>query len=266
MKDLWREKRAIGKLHNPVVHITCSPLRTAAFNSSQRAETDEIQTFFLPLQRNTGTGWNSMYKMIARALRLDQIIKRYCEDWELPKGKDSYDLSKDFLDTEDWEELRHHEELIKPFWKVTIHTEGRAVNGSHGALWEVLPAFDYLFKKLQVRANETVAIPHLSTTHYSHCLNVAFLKLSEYFTETDKTLYYRAAVALHPFFRYAYFEETWINQDNGVDEIRRAKEANQLLYEQYVAQAPPLASEPPSTFYPIDGNDDDEDYELFFNF
>ena len=149
---------------------------------------------------------------------------------------------------------------------MTLHTEGRAVNGSHGALWEVLPAFDYLFKKLQVRANETVAKPHLFATHYSHCLNVAFLKLSEYFTETDKTLYYRAAVALHPFFRYDYFEETWINQDNGVDEIRRAKEATQQLYERYVAQAPPLAIEPPSTFYPIDGNDDDEDYELFFNF
>jgi hypothetical protein len=52
---------------------------------------------------------------------------------------------KDILDAKDWEELEHFKELLKPFERVTKRTEGNAITGSNGALWEVIPIIDYLF-------------------------------------------------------------------------------------------------------------------------
>lgn len=55
--------------------------------------------------------------------------------------KDAYDLSQDFLDPPNWEELRHYEELLSPFERATKHLEGNGASGSHGALWEVLDEY-----------------------------------------------------------------------------------------------------------------------------
>jgi hypothetical protein len=71
--------------------------------------------------------------MIERALRLEYVLRRYCIYW-LPDRGEYYDLVKDFLNISDSEELRHFEELLKPFDKVTKRTEGNTTIGSHGAL------------------------------------------------------------------------------------------------------------------------------------
>ena len=58
----------------------------------------------------------------------------------------------------DWEELRHYEELLLPFKLATERVEGKgnklSLEGSHGALWEVLPAFDFLFMMLKILADD----------------------------------------------------------------------------------------------------------------
>jgi hypothetical protein len=79
----------------------------------------------LHLAKDTGVRWNKTYLMIQRALRLQSVIQRYCREWH-PANSDSYDLSNDFLDPQDWEELRHFEELLQPFerpqsvWKTML--------------------------------------------------------------------------------------------------------------------------------------------------
>ena len=265
VSQLWRSKGAIGKLHNLVVYITRSPLRTAAFNEAQQAEADEVVAFYLRLKKDSGVRWNSVHTMIQRALKLRRAIERYCAEWQRPKDKGSIDILNDFLDTEDWEELHHYEELLRPFAKATKRSEGKATAGSHGALYEVLPGFDYLFKKLEDASNEILATPNLFTDHYRHCVNAAFVKLRDYYRKTDQSRLYRAAVALHPCYRYSYFERNWSGLQGGKADVANAKQAVQSLFESYVGQAIPPS---PPTSAPSASLDDDEDHDwkAFFSY
>jgi len=207
--------------------------------------------------------------MITRALKLKRTIDRYCNEWQKPKDKDSVDLLKDFLNDKDWEELRHYQELLRPFQKATLRTEGRAINGSYGALWEVLLAFDYLFTKLSSAATEVENHEHLFTDHYRNCINAGFLKLKEYYGYSDQSRFYRAAVALHPTMRFHYFEAKWKHLEGGRDYIEGAKEAVQSLFEEYLANNPstaPAAATPLLSHIARASSDDDEDYRTFFNF
>ncbi len=54
---------------------------------------------------------------------------------------DDYNLKDDELDRQDKEELKHFEELLKPFHTITKRVEGHASEGAYGAVWEVLPSF-----------------------------------------------------------------------------------------------------------------------------
>ena len=104
----------------------------------------DASDLILHLKRDFGVKWNSTYAMIERALKLKAPLQRYCRKWQ-PTKTDSYDLERDFLDAKDWEELYHFEELLQPFMKATKRVEGNAYTGTHGALWEVVPAMDYRF-------------------------------------------------------------------------------------------------------------------------
>jgi hypothetical protein len=264
--QLWRRRGAIGRLHNLVVYITRSPARTSVFNQAQQEEADEVLSFYLRLKKDTGIRWNSVYTMIERALKLRRAIERYCHNWQAPKEKEAYNLQQDFLDTEDWEELHHFKEILEPFHKVTKRVEGRATDGSHGALWEVLPTFDYLFKKLQRASLEIEETPELFTDYYRNCVNTAFVKLREYYTKTDDSRLYRAAVALHPCHRYSYFERNWSEVVGGDSDIQGAKNATQSLFNEYLERArldPSTFTEQPST---RNSNDDDDDWQALFTY
>ena len=67
----------------------------------QQELADELKAYSLRLKKNTGVRWNSTYIMINRGLKLEAAIEAYCGRWQRPKGKDSYNLSADFLDKED---------------------------------------------------------------------------------------------------------------------------------------------------------------------
>ena len=74
-------------------------------------------------------------------------------------------------------ELEHFHDLFKPFDNATKRAEGNATLGSYGALWEVIPTMEYLFKILKKRANEVTTKPHRYTDYYSTCINYGFVKL-----------------------------------------------------------------------------------------
>lgn len=67
----------------------------------------------------------------------------------LPERGEQYDIANDSLDGDYWEELRSFEELLRPFNQATKRAEGNATEGSHGALWEVIPTMNYLFTMLK---------------------------------------------------------------------------------------------------------------------
>lgn len=269
VSGIWRSKGAIGKLHNLVVYITRSSQRVQAFNRAQCDAADDLLAFYLRLRRDTGIRWNSIYTIIERALVLEDALRLFGSRWSGSKAGERGDTGfskEDILDTEDWEELRHFKVLLEPFYLVTKRVEGHASNGTHGAIWEVLPAFELLYRKLKRAQDETVADPEIYTDYYKHSINAAFIKLSEYYNFTDRTRVYRAAVALHPGLRYSYFERIWKDSPDGLGEIKRAKAATKLLFKAYLAKHPtstasslPVSAEPLQRRSPTD-----EDCEAVF--
>lgn len=246
---VWRQQGALGHLHNLVTYIDRSEQRQRAFEAAQKkvyVDAEYKQT--LHLLKDTGVRWNSTYTMIERALNLDLALKRYCRDWR-PAPHETYDLTADFLDYAEWEELRHLEELLRPFYWSTKHIEGNAVTGSHGALWEVIPAMDYLFTKLKHAANEIEEKPQLFTDHYQHCINHGFMKLRDYYTKIDDSRLYAAAIALHPCRRFNYFENAWASESpedhKDSEATTKAKQQTRSLFNEYLTNH--RVASPPAT-------------------
>lgn len=100
-----------------------------------------------------------------------------------------------------------------------------------------MPTFDFLFAHLRkaVVAMEEDLSNYID--HYQNCLNTAWLKLTEYYSKTNETRLYRAAMALHPCLRYEYFEQHWKDNSATVDDVTKAKNAVKELYGDYVQRA-----------------------------
>jgi hypothetical protein len=145
------------------------------------------------------TRWNSSYASISRALllkpRLIAFIIQYAED-----------LEEDVLSEQDWQELEIIVEVLRPFAAITIHLEGRAEDGHHGSVWEVLPAIESLIEHLDNMKQKYTQSSH---TEISTSINLAWSKLDEYYKKLDDSPAYAAALILHPQYRLDYFKESW---------------------------------------------------------
>jgi hypothetical protein len=256
---VWRKQGAIGRLHNLVTYIGGSDKRRKAFEQSQKVDASDLS---LQLVKDIGVRWSSTYDMIVRAIRLQSAIKRYCRQWE-PMDNE-YDLTLDFLEAQDWEELNHFEELLEPFNRAIKRVEGNAYTGSHGALWEVIPTMDFLFLKLAKRSDEVNARPDIFSDHYRHCINHSFSKLQHYYTKIDDSRLYAAAVALHPCMRFNYFEKAWANKPGGREQIDTARRQTHSLYRDYLSRLPPPEPPAESLFISSDVDDEDEDWRATF--
>jgi hypothetical protein len=67
--------------------------------------------------------------MIQRALLLREKIKFFCGMWH-----DKEDLILDTLSDQEWRDLKRFFKLLKPFYDITIQTQGHAKRGMSGAL------------------------------------------------------------------------------------------------------------------------------------
>ncbi|GAB7322858.1 hypothetical protein MBLNU13_g05416t1 [Cladosporium sp. NU13] len=69
-----------------------------------------------------------------------------------------------------------------------------------------------------------------SQVHFSTNINLAWQKANQYYTKTDDSPIYRAAVVLHPRLKWRWFDRYWANKPEWRE---NAKEAVQELWEQY---------------------------------
>jgi hypothetical protein len=101
--------RAIGpmvKLHNIVVHIRGSASRTKEFLS--------IANRMIPMDNRTR--WNSWYKMISIAIKLEKEVNFYMKNYP--------DLKDDALEQTDWESLRTIANFLQDFKDLCYDNEG----------------------------------------------------------------------------------------------------------------------------------------------
>ena len=71
---------------------------------------------------------------------------------------------------------------------------------------------NYIFKILQQANDEIKALLAKYLKYYKAGVHCAYIKLIKYFSLTDQTLIYWAAIVLHPTYKFNYFKQKWANK------------------------------------------------------
>ena len=220
----WRKKGPVGKLRNIVVHARATPKRRALFQQLQKEVNPDTARLY-QLVVNGGIRWNSTYDMIKRALELREAIEQYQQAF---KNDEDEPLIDDWLTNDDWLELKELLELLQPLKECSLFVQSADGELKHGALFEALTAVDYLLSEL-----EELKEQHLfkENTHLKACINLGWKKLNKYYTLSDNTPAYRAAIILHPYWKMSWMKQQW--RKHHPDWIESAKQATQEMFEEY---------------------------------
>ena len=85
---------------------------------------------------------------ITRAIQLQAKISVFSETHRKEMGRFS-------LLPEDWGVLKWPAQNLEIFWTQTQRLQGKAKLGHHGAIWEALPAMEYLLRHLEELKSRT---------------------------------------------------------------------------------------------------------------
>lgn len=168
----------MGKLHNIVVHIRGSGLRTKEFIDKAHR--------IIPLDNRTR--WNSWYHMIMIALELEMHVDFYV--------KNQPDLKEDTLERADWDMLRTIRTFLKQFKDIVLENEGDSKS-----LGQSLPSLFIL--RTHIKAFQ--ATHEKEDTDFSRdCVvraKAAFAALQKWWDLLWKHPVYQIATVLHPYYR-----------------------------------------------------------------
>ena len=145
--------------------------------------------------------------MIEHAIKLRDSIDQYCFRLTRSANEADKDTQLDELSSADWEILIKIKSILKPFIITTKHLERKAINRSHGALWEVLLGIEFLIQSLEdqyTRLKNDIGTIHLTTS-------VAFVldKLEDYLGRTNRSAVWLAAIVLHPKHKWFFITTLW---------------------------------------------------------
>ncbi|KAM3537964.1 hypothetical protein ARSEF1564_009127 [Beauveria bassiana] len=199
---LWRRKGPVGKLHNLVVDVRRSDQLTYLLRSIQRSEFDM-----------------SSDPKIQASTPLDLIIDNDTLLEHLAKLLGFYENAVRTLEGDGQPRKR------KQGWV-----------GSYGNVWEVIQGFEFLLEALEGYKQLAYGIP--DPEHFRINVNLGWEKLNKYYRLLDDTPIYCTALALHPAFRWGYFETEWQDRPDWV------KKAKQMVREVWETQYRRLRGEP----------------------
>ena len=221
--QLWRKRGAVEKLHNIVTFIRRTPQRREAFENLISLDTLALDNFQnLQLVADNATRWNSLYRMIQRAIQLKNQVDYFLiqhsassHSSSRPGSEEERALKHDLLTPEDWLLLVEMLEILKPFETLTTRMEGYGLKGERGCVWEYLTSLEFLMTKLEEKKqsyNALVNNPDLCTPENRHlevCITNAWMKINEYYSRLDQSPIYYAACVTNPRLKWAWFESSW---------------------------------------------------------
>lgn len=178
----WRQKGPLGKLHNIVVYIQRSTQRLANFRELSGGRN---------LVRDNSTRWNSSYSMINIATKLKTAINLFCHQYQ--------ENNDDLLSEKDWQDLQKLQDFLLFFHDATLATEGR-----NATIDRVLPTMDFLLEQF-----ETAKQTYADDPFMSPCCNSGWAKLDKYYTLTERSPVYIAALVLSPQWKWDYINNNW---------------------------------------------------------
>jgi hypothetical protein len=169
----WRKKGPLGKLHNIAVYIARSPQRIEKFKSYSKGRI---------LPRDNSTRWNSWFRMLDVALKEDikLAIAVYCIGEK--------DLAADLLSESDWEVLCYFHGILQNFEEATLGTEGYK-----DTVDQVLTSMEFLLEEL-----ESARVQFRDHMVIGPCVEAAWNKVNKYYTLTERSVAYTAAMVLVP--------------------------------------------------------------------
>ncbi|RYC77959.1 hypothetical protein BFJ63_vAg19168, partial [Fusarium oxysporum f. sp. narcissi] len=133
----------------------------------------------------------------------------------------------------DWAIISLFNEVLQHFEHVLITLEGDGQQrkrkegyiGAYGCPWDTLLGYEYLLGKMEVY--KAAAHRYPDPEHFKVNINLCWKKLDKYYSRLDETPVYYAAIALHPAYRWGYFEDVWADR---LDWIQTAKSLVEELY------------------------------------
>ncbi|RYO79483.1 hypothetical protein DL762_008141 [Monosporascus cannonballus] len=256
--ELWRKKGPVGKLHNMVVAIHRSDKLTHMLRSIQEdhsfiSDNPRIRAKKpLDVKLDNDTRWLSQYYMIHRAqvLRpfLNRLIIQYRHEWEMENTGRRGDIRRgakrpfviqqeNQLTDHDWHVLDVTAEILRYYEDCIKILEGDGIQrkrkkgwiGSYGNIWDVIPTFEFLLERLEEykdRESELLDGQYLGVN-----INLAWKKLDEYYTKVEETPIYVTALALHPAYRWLWFERSWSDHPEWVQ--RAKQQVSDIWYTDY---------------------------------
>jgi hypothetical protein len=246
--ESWRSKGPVGKLHNLVYDIFRSSrlmylLRDLQQDAISKASSlRERSRKPLTVVRDNNTRWLSQLYMIRRALKIRPylilLVVKYKQEWEDEnRSKRTGQVRKSAklpriceeenkLTDSDWEALQCLEEILTHYENVVRTLEGdgqvrkrrRGFLGSYVNMWDVILGFEELLSKLEQYKLLAAGFPDAEKFRIG--INLAWDKLEKYYSALDETPIYYAGLALHPAYKWAYFEHTWDTHPEWVDKAK----------------------------------------------
>ncbi|KAM3446391.1 hypothetical protein NHJ6243_010227 [Beauveria neobassiana] len=216
----WRQHGPLGMLHNLVVWIRSSTQRYQAF----------VQAAGRMIPQDNSTRWNSWYRMIHVALSLRKEVNSFIDD----RYSDS-DIGLDYLHPEHWQELQELHSFLEPFYEVTKDTQW-----DKSSLDEVICSMDFFvthYKAAMKRYRDNVTMTDRIMT--------SWYKFDDYYTRTDDSPVYAAAILLHPSLRMAHMTEAWKDQAQYIEPAIRAV---RTLWEDFKPEKEPEIEEDLSAY------------------
>ncbi|OAQ58400.1 restless-like transposase [Pochonia chlamydosporia 170] len=235
--ELWRKKGPVGKLHNLVVAIHRSDVLTSLLHSIQQLEFAASEDPRIRTRRplsvvvDNETRWLSQFYMIRRALKLrpylETLVLKHKQEWEKENtSKRSGRLKasvvmpaicrdENKLDDKDWAVLDGLGTILQSFEDAVKALEGDGIQRkrksghleSYGNVWDVIVGYEFPLAELEKAKAMVNQCPE--PEHFSVNINLGWKKLDEYYNKLDETPIYYTSLALHPAYRWGYFEMVW---------------------------------------------------------
>lgn len=249
----WRKDGPLGVLINVINYIK-TPQQYELFREFQRAANAELpageRLRVLEPVKPVVTRWNSYYAAFARATQLQAAYNSYAEhhisrvsldDRRANQAGNKLSDAPSWmrstgLTAADWAVITEYQDCLEPLKLGTERLEGRGKAGKFGAIYEVIPVFEYILSALEARTRpyEQVDFNHTDAPedHLHINLRTAWSKANKYYDKLDRSPAYYAAVCLHPYYKY-YCENSWADKPEW---LTAANAGFQRLWQTYKPQ------------------------------
>ncbi|KAG9185089.1 hypothetical protein G6011_03036 [Alternaria panax] len=228
----WRKDGPLGMLRDVIAYISTPQqhdlLRDFQVKANEQLPDPKFRV--KEIKKPGTTRWNSYHDAFERAVELQQPLDAYMQyhigqyrreiaarlarnpnaalvdvpDWMRTEG----------LTAQDWQVIIDYIRILQPLKVASKRLEGRGKCGRFGALYEVIPTFEYLLRKYESQFDFLKDVDYNEADapedHELYNIRAAWKKLRKYYVKLDDSPAYYTATILHPQYKF-YCDNSWMD-------------------------------------------------------